>query len=140
LEKTPQNKEAYYYVTNKDLLVEIASFKETGKFSEELGRMVLCIARGISNRANYAGYTWKEDMVAEAALTVVKYLKNFNPEKSSNAFSYISQICFNAFNNYLNKQKKHSKIKNQLFENRERIDHMELGEDERAINYSAIIE
>lgn len=63
------------------------------------------------------GYTYKEDFISEAILTVLKYIQNFNPEKTTNAFSYVTQICYHAFINYIKKQKKHSAIKDLCFQN-----------------------
>lgn len=116
------------YVSNKELLEEIIEYKKTCKYDENgkyvkgsgrmnnnLGRMMLLIANGLATKPNFIGYTWREDMVAEGLLAVCKYLHNFDPEKSTNAFSYITQYFYNAFIAYINKQKKHSYIKDQLF-------------------------
>ena len=61
-------------------------------------------------------------MVAEGLLAVCKYLHNFDSEKSTNAFSYITQYFYNSFIAYINKQKKHSYIKDQLFLRQDCID------------------
>lgn len=103
------------YVSNAELLLEIVDFKSTGIASEELGQMLLAIANNYSSKGNFVGYTWRNDMVAEAVLTCIKYLKNFNPEKSTNAFSYVTQICKNSFKLYIKDQNKHSKIKDICF-------------------------
>ena len=116
------------YVSNKELLEELTKFKATcrydvdgkyivgsGKLSDKLGKMLLLIAHGLSSKPNFNGYTWKEDMIGEGLLVICKYLHNFNPEKSSNAFAYVTQYFYNAFIAYITKQKKHSYIKDQLF-------------------------
>ena len=110
-------KEERYYVKNVDLLPEMIDWKETKKISNELGRMFIIIATNLSKKANFAGYTmvWKEEMIQEAVLTCVKYGKNFNPEKSNNPFAYITTICYNAFRLYIIKQKRHSEIKDKIF-------------------------
>jgi DNA-directed RNA polymerase specialized sigma24 family protein len=104
-----------FYIKNVDLLGEIIEFKKNGRASETLGKMLLSIAKNFSSRGNFSGYTWRNDMVSEAVLTCLKYLKNFNPERSSNAFSYITQICNNSFKAYIKIQNKHSKIKDICF-------------------------
>lgn len=126
-----------YYVKNVDLLVQIKAYRETcryhpetkkfigGKISDTLGRMILQISTGLAAKGNYSGYTWKEDMIAEGVLTVCKYLHNFDPEKSNNPFAYITQICNHSFKNYIKNQKKHSIIKNAMFEKYD----IQLGED-----------
>jgi DNA-directed RNA polymerase specialized sigma24 family protein len=100
-----------HYVKNADLLAEIIIFKQTGIVTDRLGGMLLSIANNYTTKGNFIGYTWKNDMVGDAMLTCLKYLKNFNPERSSNAFAYITQIIKNSFRAYLKEQKKHAQIK-----------------------------
>lgn len=104
-------KKGEHYVSNNELLEEIVKFKDNGVISEELGRMLLSIATHYSSKSNFSGYTWRTDMISESVLTCVKYLKNFKPEKSTNAFAYVTQIIKNSFKLYITSQKKHSKIK-----------------------------
>ncbi len=114
--------EVLYYVRNKDLIPEIENFTETGRISENLGRMLLLIAKNLSHKSNFINYTWKEDMIQEAVFTCCKYLKNFDLDKSNNPFAYITTICNHAFVNYINKQKRHSEIKDTLFNNRSELE------------------
>ena len=123
-----------YYVRNKDLIPEIEKLGETELISEELGRMLLLIAKNLSNKGNFINYTWKEDMIQEAVLTCCKYLKNFDLEKSKNPFAYITTICNHAFVNYINRQKKHSEIKDKCFHNREYV----LGDETMTYSSKAI--
>jgi len=104
------------YVNNTDLLIEIGTYKSSGVMSEKLGGMILEIANNFSSRGSFAGYTWREDLVADGVLTCVKYLKNFDVTKSSNPFSYITQICYHSFLNYIKNQNKHGEIKAVLYD------------------------
>jgi DNA-directed RNA polymerase specialized sigma24 family protein len=99
------------YVKNKDLKLELITYKQTGIVSERLGGMLMTIARNYCTKGNFSGYTWKQDMISDAVLSCMKYMKNFNEEKSSNAFAYITKICHNAFIAHIKKQNKHSEIK-----------------------------
>lgn len=127
-----------HYVRNKDLIPEIEKFAETERISEELGAMLLLIAKNLSNKGNFINYTWKEDMIQEAVLTCCKYLKNFDLKKSNNPFSYITTICNHAFVNYINKQKKHSEIKDRCFNEREQVTNNEFGFTHKAIDYTVM--
>ncbi len=108
--------EETYYVKNSDLLAEIVQFKIDGRASENLGRMIMMIAENLSSKGSFSGYTWKKDMVSEAVLTCLKYIKNFDETKSSNAFAYITQICKNSFLTYIKDQNKHSDIKDACYQ------------------------
>lgn len=107
------------YVDNDELLNEIIEYKKTGVFSDKLGEMILLIAKGYASKGNFSNYTWIEDMIQEASLTCVKYIRNFDPKKSDNAFSYVSTICQRSFINWINKQNKHSEIKDILHKNQD---------------------
>jgi DNA-directed RNA polymerase specialized sigma subunit len=108
--------EGTYYVKNSDLLAEIVLFKLNGRASEKLGKMIMMIAQNLSSKGSFSGYTWKTDMQSEAVLTCLKYIKNFDETKSSNAFAYITQICKNAFLTYIKDQNKHSSIKDACYQ------------------------
>jgi hypothetical protein len=104
-----------FYIKNTELVEEIEQFKINGKASERLGKMLLTLATNFSTKGNFSGYTWRNDMISEAVLVCLKYVKNFDSKKSSNAFSYITSICHNSFKAYIKSQNKHSKIKNLCF-------------------------
>lgn len=125
-----------HYVKNKDLMPEIVAYRETGLCSEKLGGMFLLIARNLSNKGNFINYTWKDDMIQEAVLTCVKYSKNFNPEKSNNPFAYVTTICKNAFVNYINKQNRHSTIKDKCYNMKESMHSTGDYLSEKAIDYT----
>lgn len=110
------------YVNNKEIMAEMILYKETGKISDRLGEMYFLICSNLSQKSSFCNYTWREDMVADAVLTIVKYGKSFDPEKSNNPFGYISKIAKNAFIAYIKKQNRHSDIKQSLFDNKHLID------------------
>jgi len=105
------------YVTNKELLPYIFLYRETGIVSEKLGGMLLKIAQNFANKSSFYNYTWKEDMIAEAVYTCLRYIHNFDPIRfeKPNPFAYFTSIIKNAFLNYIHRQKKHSKIKDYCY-------------------------
>jgi len=134
------------YINNENLLAEIKIYSETEVQTEELGRMLLLLAKRYSSRGSFAGYSWKEDMVCEAVLTCLRYMHNFdvNIEKP-NPFAYFSRIIHNSFLNYISKQKKHSQIKDICYKNIDFITPNSGGSDDEwshfevsGINYQAI--
>lgn len=105
-----------FYINNEELLKEVMIYKKDGILTEELGRMLLQIANHYSTKGNFSGYTWRNDMVSDAVLTCIKYLNSFNPDKSKNAFAYITQICKNSFRAYIKSQKKYIETKNMCYQ------------------------
>jgi DNA-directed RNA polymerase specialized sigma subunit len=145
-------KKSLYYVLNEDLIEEIKNFKKTckydkkgkyiqgsGKMNDKLGSMIVKIADGLAKKPNFNGYTWVDDMKSSAILTVIKYLHNFDPKKSKNPFGYVSMICYNAFIQYIQYSKKHSHIKQTLYDNKPTkfFDNMEFY-NTQALDYEAI--
>lgn len=110
------------YVTNKEILECVDGWDKEKPMPNKLGEIFLIIATNLSNKSNFVGYTWKDEMVAEAVYTCVKYFKNFDQEKSNNPFAYITRICYNSFVNSIKKNNRHGKIKQELYQNKDRVD------------------
>jgi len=121
-----------YYVTNAELIEEINTWKDrlakaqlNGEsmpgISDKLAIMIMKIAKNLAKKGQFNGYTYKDDMISEAILTNIKYLQNFNSDKSKNPFAYITQICYNAFVQYINKEKKQAFIKETCYDRQDTI-------------------
>jgi hypothetical protein len=105
------------YVDNKqlyDALVEYRkkckeaenSGRKKPKLSDYLGECVLKIATRLSYRPNFANYPYREEMVSDAVLNCITYIDNFDPNKSTSPFGYLTQICWFSFVRIINKEKK----------------------------------
>jgi len=134
-----------YPVTNDELMPLIFEYRRTGIVSEDLGKCLLIIARNLSSKGSFHGYTWKEDMVSDGVLTCIRYMYNFDPIrfKNPNPFAYFTSIIRNAFLNYIKKQKKHSEIKDWCYKTysdlgdiKQPEDHFEL----KGIDYTVLKE
>lgn len=120
-----------YYV-NADELKEqaeiytsTAQYTSAGKYiygsatvTEEFGGMIFKISKNLSNKGNFNQYTYKEDFIMEGLHNTIKYFHNYKPDKGT-VFNYITMICYNAFVAYIEKQKKHSTIKDTCYQKRD---------------------
>lgn len=115
------------YVNNADFLAAIKVYKQSVKEAEEqgltkprisnyLGECILKIATHLSYKPNFINYTYKDDMILDGIENCINYFDNFDPDKSSNPFSYFTQIIYFAFLRRIQKEKKHSYIKNKLIQ------------------------
>lgn len=106
------------YVNNKDFLEALVQYKakcdiarqrgeELPKVTDYIGECIQSIAVRTSTRPNFSGYSFREDMVMDGIENCLVYIENFDPEKSSNAFSYFTQIIWYAFLRRIAKEKKH---------------------------------
>lgn len=103
------------YINNKDFadsLIEWVKLckSNTGKHRPDIPMYIaecfMKIVNGLGQKRNFSGYTYLPDMKSEALEHCVKYADRFNSEKSTNAFSYFTQITYNAFIQYINREKK----------------------------------
>lgn len=117
-----------HYVDNKRLYTEMIKYtrayneaKEAGtelpKVSNYIGECIWLIANRLSTNRNFIGYTYREEMIGDAIENCLRYLHNFNPDKSNNPFAYFTQIMYYAFLRRIEKEKKQSYIKYKTMEN-----------------------
>jgi len=92
---------------------------ETGKFSVDHGNlthnlalMIQKIVDNYSQKSNWRGYTWLEDMKSQAILQLIESALKFDETKSNNPFAYFTCIIANAFKGTINSEDKISQIKN----------------------------
>lgn len=76
----------------------------------------LRISQGLSHKANFIRYTYREEMVMDAVENCLKAINNYNIEAATrtglpNAFAYFTQISWYAFLRRIAKEKKHQDIK-----------------------------
>ena len=120
-------KSGVHYVDNKKLYAEmvkyIAAYRESKlnntakpRVPEYIGECIIKIATRLSNRPNFIGYTYKEEMIGDGIENVLAYIHNFNPDKHNNPFAYFTMIINNAFIRRLQKEKKQTYIKHKMLE------------------------
>lgn len=103
-----------YYLSNSKLLPAVIESKAQGKITTELAEMLMMLASRYASRPIFALYTYREDMVAEALADLCKNALKFNTERSNNPFAYYTSCIHNSFLGFLNVEKKHRKIRDQL--------------------------
>ena len=115
-------KKAEHYVNNKEFTAAVAEYVaeikqakldgvEKPRMSEYIGGCIYKISTRLSTRPNFINYTYRDEMICDAIENCIKYLGNFNTEKSNNAFAYVTQICYYAFLRRIQKEKKQVFIK-----------------------------
>jgi len=71
----------------------------------------MMIATKLATKANFSGYTYKDEMICDALENCVVAVHSFNPEKSKNPFAYFTQIIWYAFLRRIEKEKKQTYVK-----------------------------
>ncbi|AUM58573.1 late sigma transcription factor [Proteus phage phiP4-3] len=112
------------YINNKELYKEICKWKQDCydagyqvKIPDSIGRAIMLIAEGLSNRYNFSGYTptWKQEMYWDGIEATIKGLYGFDEKKYNNPHAYITMACFNAFVQRIKKERKEMAIKYSYF-------------------------
>ncbi len=109
--------ENIHYVNNEEFLNAIIEYKKACKEAKAnglpkpripnyIGDCIMKIAENRSHEPNFARYTYRDEMVADAIENCLMYFDNYNPKRSRNPFAYFSQITFFAFVRRIKKEKK----------------------------------
>ena len=125
-----------HYVNNAQMLDAIKQYKaeivkareegrEDPRIPEYIGECILKIATRLSRKANFINYSYREDMVLDGIENCMICINSFDPAKSSNPFSYFTQVIYFAFLRRIAKEKKQSYIKGRLIQDMP-IDSFEL--------------
>tara|TARA_Y100000310_G_scaffold282488_1_gene303764 strand:+ start:5314 stop:5865 length:552 start_codon:yes stop_codon:yes gene_type:complete len=121
------DKKKQHYIDNKKFYVEMVGYRESVDVAKQegmqvppateyMGKCFLDIANGLSFRPNFINYTYKDEMIADGIENCLQYCSNFDPVKSSNPFSYFTQIVYYAFVRRIEKEKKQTYIRHKLSE------------------------
>lgn len=127
-----------HYVKNSELFDALVEYKKQVREANEtgankppipnyIGECILKIATRITRSANFVGSRnrsvyisretfnmHREEMIGDAVENCLRYLHNFDPEKSQNPFAYFTQIIVHSFIRRIIKEKKQLMIKNRI--------------------------
>jgi len=126
--KTKKTNKSNHYVDNEKFLAAMIEYtdqyKEAKKNNTELprpsnyiGECLYLIASRLSTNRNFIGYTFREEMVSDAVENCLRYLYNFDPNKTKNPFAYFTQISWYAFLRRMDSEKKEAYVKYKSIEN-----------------------
>lgn len=120
-------KKSIHYVNNSDFSTAVVEYVEKvdaarknetniPKVPDYIAQCFLKIAEGLSHKANFIRYTYREEMVMDAVENCLKAIGNYNLEAATrtgkpNAFAYFTQITWYAFLRRITKEKKQQDIK-----------------------------
>ena len=127
-EKRPE-----HYVDNKEFLEHMIAYRESviaadengdpiPRIPDEIGTIFWKIASHLSYKSNFIAYAFRDDMISDGIENCVQYIKNFDPEKSKNPFSYFTQIIYYAFLRRIQKEKKQLYVRYKSLQNDQILD------------------
>ena len=120
-------KDKPHYVNNREFSEAVVAYCTTVQDAKDAGtdlpivpdyvaQCFLRIAEGLSHKANFVRYTYREEMVMDAVENCLKAIENYDIEAATrsgkpNAFAYFTQISWYAFLRRIQKEKKQQDIK-----------------------------
>jgi len=142
-----QKRASIHYVNNADFSHAVVEYvtrvdeakatnTEIPKVPDYIAQCFLRIAEGLSHKANFIRYTYREEMVMDAVENCLKAVLNYDIAAATrtgkpNAFAYFTQITWYAFLRRIAKEKKQQEIKMKYLTNSgiENFLHTEDGDD-----------
>lgn len=107
-------------VPNEDLLREFYISREQGEPTKELCALMVRLAERYSMSPSFRQYSYRDEMVAEATVTLLTAWRKFKPEEQiakgmkPNLFSYLTTACYRVFLRVLESEHTQRDIRNQL--------------------------
>ncbi len=87
-----------------------------GKITATLAHMFLKLAERYSQRSNWRGYTYVDEMRSQALMQLSQIGLQFDESKSENPFAYYTAAITNSFTRILNIEKKNQNIRDDILE------------------------
>ncbi len=127
---TEEPKPPKHYLNNKEFSQAVVDYVNDCNTAKEnslavpivpdyIATSFMAIANKLSNRSNFARYTYRDEMVMDAVENCLRAINNYKYDYTTrtglpNAFSYFTQICFYAFIRRIQKENKQVDIKNKF--------------------------
>jgi hypothetical protein len=90
--------------------------KDHGQITNNLARMYIKLCERYATRGNVRGYTYNDEMRAQAILQLTQIGLQFNEGKSNNPFAYFTAAVTNSFVRIINIEKKNQNIRDDILE------------------------
>lgn len=85
-----------------------------GAMTDKLANMFMLLVERYSQRSNWRGYTYLDEMKGQSLLQLSSMGLQFNEAKSDNPFAYYTQALTHSFTRVLNIEKKNQNIRDKI--------------------------
>lgn len=111
-----------HYIVVNDKAKEVGrSHSKDGEFcqthggmTDKLARMFMLLVERYSQRSNWRGYSYVDEMKGQSLLQLSAMGLQFDEAQSNNPFSYFTQAISNSFTRVLNTEKKNQNIRDEI--------------------------
>lgn len=85
-----------------------------GEITPRLAKMFMKLVDRYSTKPNWRGYSYLDEMVADALVQLSAVSLKFNESKSNNPFAYYTQMITNSFRGRLSQEKRNQNLRDEL--------------------------
>lgn len=111
-----------HYIIKRKKAVEVGrSHSKNGEFctthgsmTDKLARMFILLVDRYSQRANWRGYTYVDEMKGQSLLQLSQMGLQFDEAQSDNPFAYYTAAITNSFTRVLNIEKKNQNVRDEI--------------------------
>lgn len=129
-----------HYVNNADFYDALVEFRaktleaetqglEKPRIPEYIGKCIFLIATKLANMPNFCSYSYRDEMIADGIEDCILRIHSFNPDVSTNPFSYFTQTCYYAAVRRIKKEKKQKTVKSEIIKNSGILDNISEQQD-----------
>jgi DNA-directed RNA polymerase specialized sigma subunit len=68
--------------------------------------MILSLCAHLAERPNFAGYTYRDDLVSAAVLDCLQACERFNPVSTTSAFAYLTTTAWRAMSRAIKREQR----------------------------------
>ena len=133
-------KKTVNYLNNDDMVKAIIEWQAACKIakkngteeprqSDYIGRCILLICNGLGSKGNFAGYSYRQEMVGDAIEWCTNAVKSFDPTrvgpktgKTNNAFNYLTMVAYHAMQRRINIERKQNATKHKNYQHQHFIE------------------
>lgn len=110
-------------------LVSVEAGLDKPQVSNEIAGAIMQIADRLSNSFNFIGYSYKDEMIADAIYKCLDKVHRFDPNLSENPFAFFTQVSYNSFVNRIKIEQKQASIRARLINDKVTSDFVEQSLD-----------
>lgn len=111
--RKPSEKTIRQYLDNQKFVEELEKWDRSKPMPDIIGKYIYDIIENLGRSGRFNGYTWLDSMKGDALIACIKGIKNFDINKSKNAFAYVTMICWHSFIERIKKENKLVAAKNE---------------------------
>ena len=95
-------KKGIYWIDKKQFYQAICDHREQQAINPDtpipdyIGQVIINIATGVMSRYNFNRYSYRDEMISDAILTIIKYYNTFDINKSNNPYGYFWLAAYRA--------------------------------------------